>query len=81
MLLSLDALSKFEGHKRYGCQLCTEATQHWPSREALWIDHLFEPFLKWVNEQLRPPLEIQLYGTLNSVTWAELQPRQALSPH
>lgn len=34
------------GRDGYFCDLCEAAErQYFPTREALWIDHLFEPFL------------------------------------
>ena len=37
----------------YFCTLCVpEARVLYPSREALWRDHLFETFFEWVNDKL-----------------------------
>lgn len=40
----------------FKCTLCEsdegESAALFPTREALWQDHLFEPFLRWVNEKL-----------------------------
>lgn len=61
----------------YQCKSCVnendEQAMVFPSREALWKDHLFEPFLKWVNEQLAPAcwLRISSIGD-GGTTWAEL---------
>jgi hypothetical protein len=74
MLLSLDAFPESDGHGQYRCLLCTDSAQTWPTREALWEDHLFEPFLEWVNRRLDPPREIQFHGSINSITCAELRP-------
>jgi hypothetical protein len=43
------------------------------SREALWIDHLFEPFLEWVNERLSKAnwLRVSCFDD-GGATWAEL---------
>lgn len=42
----------------YQCKHCAtdnaEEVIVFSSLEALWKDHLFEPFLKWVNEKLAP---------------------------
>jgi hypothetical protein len=44
-----------------------------PSREALWTDHLFEPFLKWVNEKLAPARWLGIFRMSDEgATWAEL---------
>ncbi len=61
----------------YQCKHCVhedgKQVMMFPSREALWKDHLFEPFLQWVNEVLAPARWLQLssigeYGS----TWAQL---------
>ena len=37
----------------YVCELCIDKGHvSFPSREAIWRDHLFEPFLEWVNQRL-----------------------------
>jgi hypothetical protein len=51
--------------------LCENTCTTWPTREALWQDQLFEPFLKWVNERLAPATWLRLYGTKGG-TWAKL---------
>ena len=76
MLISLDAyITRTAGG--YQCQLCmaedTESSQFFPSREALWTDHLYEPFLKWVNEQLAPACWLQISGSSDGgITCAQL---------
>jgi hypothetical protein len=76
MLISLDAyIARAAGG--YQCQLCLsdhpESPELFPSREALWIDHLFEPFLKWVNEQLAPAHWLQISGSSDGgITCAQL---------
>ncbi len=53
-----DGLADFECALRwrpngYVCECCDPAGRAlYPSRAALWCDHLFEPFLKWTNERL-----------------------------
>ena len=53
-----------------------------PNRSALWTDHLFEPFLEWVNESLANAKRLALYGSSDYATWAGLLrddlPSQAL---
>jgi hypothetical protein len=34
-----------------------------PNLDALWRDHLFEPFLAWVNEELAEADAVGLYGS------------------
>jgi hypothetical protein len=48
--------------------------------EALWHDHLFEPFLRWVGEELVPADRIGLYRG-KGVTWATLlRPNDGANP-
>jgi hypothetical protein len=48
----------------YICDLCPpEDRKVFSSREALWRDHLFEPFLEWINEQLAQADVIGLSGS------------------
>jgi len=58
-----------------GVYICSvgqfEATTTYPSREALWRNHLFEPFLCWINRTLAPASSLILYG---SDDWREDQP-------
>ncbi len=61
----------------YKCKLCVqengESATLFPNRESLWLDHLFEPFLKWVNEKLAPALWLQIsYIGDRGATWAQL---------
>jgi len=62
----------------YVCHLCesdsqkTSLSKIYPSREALWIAHEFEPFLEWVNTKLVPAHWLALYGEANSGTWVKL---------
>jgi hypothetical protein len=75
-LLSLDVLPK-QTAGGYVCGHCLTAMPSdsrsaatkpeertiFPSLEALWRDHLFEPFLKWVNEKLATADAVGLYGS------------------
>jgi hypothetical protein len=71
MLLSLDAYPK-RVPSGYVCTECDPAIrQTFPSREALWEEHLFEPFLEWVNENLAPADALHLYGA-GGMTTAKL---------
>ena len=45
-----------------------------PSREALWADHLFEPFLGWVNDKLAVLPWLELMGTVDTAMCAWLRP-------
>jgi hypothetical protein len=45
----------------------------YPSREALWRDHLFEPFLDWCNGVLANAQWLALHRTTGGgATWAKL---------
>ena len=57
---------------RYCCELCTDEPQRvFESLEDLWIDHLFEPFLEWVNETLVPSPWLSL-NDVGGATYAKL---------
>jgi hypothetical protein len=48
----------------YVCDLCPpEDRKVFASPEALWRDHLFEPFLEWVNEDLATADVIYLWSS------------------
>lgn len=56
----------------YTCQRCdVEQQVIFPSREDLWRDHLFEPFLVWVNKKLSIARGIRIASDGGS-TWAKL---------
>lgn len=74
-----DALLFFEAwpvKKEAGfiCQYCEpEFIVPYPSREALWTDHMFEPFLDWVNETLAKMRWLSLSQTEDGGgRWADL---------
>ena len=58
----------------YVCHMCyPEAQKLYPSCEALWRDHTFEPFLEWVNGKLVKAKWIGLYATEDrGCTWGKL---------
>ena len=61
----------------YLCECCLyehgETVPVFPSIEAVWQDHLFDPFLKWVNEELAPARCLQISGTVDKgARWAML---------
>ncbi len=74
MLSSLEA-SPFHAAEGWKCRQCVlesgDSAELFPSRESLWRDHLFEPFLRWVNEELAPARWLRVSGT-GGATWAEL---------
>ena len=56
----------------YYCELCAdEAHRVFESLEDLWTDHLFEPFVTWVNEKLVPSPWLSL-NDLGGATYAML---------
>ncbi len=67
----LNSLIFFESYPKkvtdgYICSLCLpEAKKLYTSREAIWLDHLYEPFLNWVNEILIPAQWIIIQGSLS----------------
>lgn len=58
----------------YICEHCRpEQRMTFPDVQALWRDHLFEPFLEWVNERLATAQAVGCYGSpLSGWTHAEL---------
>lgn len=60
-LLDLDMAPVRKGNA-YRCKLCEQSEVTFPDLLAMRLDHLYEPFLKWCNEQLLISrwLEIQI---------------------
>lgn len=59
----------------YICRFCSPSEQClYATREDVWIAHLFEPFLTWVNETLAPAQSLALFETepIHGATWAKL---------
>jgi hypothetical protein len=55
----------------YVCDFCDPKQRTvFEDRESLWRDHLFEPFLLWVNTSLAPANWLVLYGTADRFTAA-----------
>lgn len=81
-----DALLFFEAwpvktDQGYICRWCKpEYIRPYPTRKALWVDHLFEPFLDWVNETLNQMEWLSLSQTdCGGVRWAELHKERHVS--
>jgi hypothetical protein len=71
MLISLDAIpERVPGG--YRSVLNTDLEQVLPTREAVWRNDLFEPFLSWVNNELAIATALRLYGQRGESTWAIL---------
>ena len=79
MLISLDAWPE-PVNGGYRCSLCLGEIEIWPTREAIWIDHLFEAFLSWVNECLATADTLRIFGERGSFTSAELNNHRKPSP-
>jgi hypothetical protein len=74
-ILDLDALPK-RAPGGYVCDFCLEGHRRvFPSLEDLWRDHLFEPFLEWVNDDLAKAEALAISGTPDWVGWARLVKR------
>jgi hypothetical protein len=72
MLISLDVSPK-RVPGGYICTSCDPDTRlTFPTREAVWIQDLFEPFLKWVNEHLAPATKLHMYFSEGSSRYATL---------
>jgi hypothetical protein len=56
------------------CAICVDEGHEvvFPDLEALWADHLFEPFVRWICEKLLPADRIALYSEIGHATWARL---------
>jgi hypothetical protein len=65
LLVSLDVMPTKQGQNHI-CGFCLPEHQiPYPDRASLWKDHLFEPFLTWVNNTLAPAKWLRLEGSLD----------------
>ncbi|NJD07796.1 MAG: hypothetical protein FIA97_15060 [Methylococcaceae bacterium] len=72
LLLALETLPS-RTPNGYVCEMCkAEDRTVYPSREALWIDELFEPFLELINNELANASWLALYQSVGA-TWATLE--------
>ncbi len=62
----------------YQCGLCDlDARKNFATLDALWRDHVFEPFLVWVNDTLVPARWLSVYGFLDEgATWTRLHAKE-----
>jgi hypothetical protein len=73
-----DYLNSFEAVPQhiiggYYCRLCdSEERKLFPNREAMWEDHVFNPFLKWLDDTLLPAKWLCLYRLEDGCTWGKL---------
>ena len=75
MLLSLD-VEAIRVAGGWGCRFCRASPQIgmvpvFPNREALYVNHLFEPFLTFVNAELATASALALWAD-NGISWASL---------
>ena len=76
-LLWLDA-APINSVNGYVCTSCEpEQRTVFRDRESLWRDHLFEPFLHWVNTRLAPAKWLALHGAAERSTAAALLTERA----
>ena len=70
ILLDLDAAPE-DVQGGVNCALCRDG-RVWPSRDALWADHLWAPFSAWLGD-LSQATGIEWGGQAGSSTWASLK--------
>lgn len=64
---------RVEETERFVCGICDSGERkEFEGREALWQDHLFEPFGEWVFRKLKPAFGVE-YHRMGGVTWARLR--------
>ena len=71
MLAEFDLFERRTSTGAYFCEQCSEPSL-FPSREALWIGHCFEPLLQWVNSELVDSRRLALFQWEGGSTHAEL---------
>lgn len=59
------------------CSMCEKGHQQsFPTCEAIWQDHIFNPLKQWINETLATSQALVLGSTGNNgATWARLLPK------
>jgi hypothetical protein len=69
-------LEASQGDRGWFCALCAEqgnSFQFFKTIEDLWIDHLFDPLMGWVNNELARAEALAICGSIESgMTWAAL---------
>ncbi|MDQ2762100.1 MAG: hypothetical protein M3Y22_00950 [Pseudomonadota bacterium] len=72
LLLSLDVSPIALSAGGFACGCCpSDEREVFPSLEALWRDHLFDPLLVWINTDLALAKAIALFRS-GGATWARL---------
>ena len=78
-ILDLDA-SPVRVPGGFVCRICEpDKRVLFASRAALWADHLFEPFLAWVNDKLAVQPWLELIGTSDTSMTARLRPEAGVA--
>jgi hypothetical protein len=75
-LADFDLVARRTSTGHYYCDACTPP-EMFPSREALWVTHSFEPLLGWTNAHFQASQWLWLCR-VGGMTWAGLQPMEAL---
>lgn len=77
LICCLEAYPEKSAEGGYHCMLSIEPRPRFVSREDLWINDVFEPFLEWVNEKLypRPWLGLNMSSGSSFVQLLREQPR------
>lgn len=53
----------------------------YPSASALWRDRVFEPFLRWVNDELASASWLEFHGALGQTRWVSLSEGEGSKSH
>jgi len=80
LLISLDSYPTLLPGMGYRCDSHVDIAKIWPTRDAVWQDMLFEPFLEWVNKRLANSSCVSLHGRPGESTWARLSHMDNQSP-
>lgn len=65
----------------YRCSFCEDQriTTVYPSRVALWEEHVFEPLMAWINKELTNLVRIDFCQTSNGgISWVDLVQDEAI---
>lgn len=59
----------------YICGLCdADSRMIYPTREAIWMEHGFEPLLEWCNQQFQADRWVTIWG-IDGGSWVTLRPQ------
>jgi hypothetical protein len=67
-LFCFDA-SPFKSEQGYCCLGCDEPRRIFNDRESIWVDHFFEPLVKWFNESLIRASCLHIWGDEDDGFW------------